>query len=174
MENVKFLKISVRDQETEEGNEPNRSLTEAEQSTNSKNPEEVAKNHQPENEKNEIELTDNEKSNLSLIDAIKKIELSGKLSISGRVTKYDGHFLECDGFPAKSWLHLLSHVTTSDGTETKAEIIGFKKGNNILSMFEADTRIQSGAKVSFVDDGFDVDVGESLLGRVVDAMGDPL
>ena len=111
------------------------------------------------------------KSNLSLIDAIKKIELSGKLSISGRVTKYDGHFLECDGFPAN--LGSICSVTTSDGTETKAEIIGFKKGNNILSMFEADTRIQSGAKVSFVDDGYDVDVGESLLGRVVDAMGDP-
>ena len=111
------------------------------------------------------------KSNLSLIDAIQKIELSGKLSISGRVTKYDGHFLECDGFPAN--LGSICSVTTSDGTETKAEIIGFKKGNNILSMFEADTRIQSGAKVSFVDDGYDVDVGESLLGRVVDAMGDP-
>ena len=36
---------------------------------------------------------------LSITDSIKKIQLSGRLSISGRVTKYDGHFIECDGFP---------------------------------------------------------------------------
>ena len=37
---------------------------------------------------------------LSITDSIKKIQLSGRLSISGRVTKYDGHFIECDGFPS--------------------------------------------------------------------------
>ena len=60
MGNLISKQILVRDQETDEGNEPNRSLTEAEQSTNSKNPEEVAE-PSAENEKNEIELTDNEK-----------------------------------------------------------------------------------------------------------------
>jgi len=60
MGNLISKQILVRDQETEEGNEPNRSLTEAEQSTNSKNPEEVAEPSAG-NEKNEIELTDNEK-----------------------------------------------------------------------------------------------------------------
>ena len=95
---------------------------------------------------------------LSITDSIKKIQLSGKLNISGRVTKYDGHFLECDGFPAN--LGSICTVAASDGTETMAEIIGFKKGNNILSMFESDTKIQSGAKVSIVDDGHDVKVGE--------------
>ena len=109
-----------------------------------------------------------ENSALSITDTIKKFKLSGKLNISGRVTRYDGHFLECDGFPAN--LGSICTVTTSDGTETMAEIIGFKKGNNILSMFESDTKIQSGAKVSIIDDGHDVKVGEALLGRVVDAM----
>ena len=97
--------------------------------------------------------------------------MSGKLTTSGRVNKYDGHFLECDGFPAN--LGSICSVETSDGTETLAEIIGFKKGNNILSMFESDTKIQSGAKVSVIDEGYDVKVGESLLGRVIDAMGNP-
>ena len=40
-------------------------------------------------------------------------------------------------------------------------------------MFESDTKIQSGAKVSVIDEGHDAKVGPSLLGRVVDAMGDP-
>ena len=110
-------------------------------------------------------------SSLSLIETIDSITLSGKLTTSGRVNKYDGHFLECDGFPAN--LGSICSVETSDGTDTLAEIIGFKKGNNILSMFESDTKIQSGAKVSVIDEGYDVKVGESLLGRVVDAMGNP-
>ena len=110
-------------------------------------------------------------NSFSLKQTLESINLSGKLTTSGRVNKYDGHFLECDGFPAN--LGSICSVATSDGTETLAEIIGFKKGNNILSMFESDTKIQSGAKVSVVDEGHDVKVGPSLLGRVVDAMGDP-
>ena len=110
-------------------------------------------------------------SSLSLIETIDSITLSGKLTTSGRVNKYDGHFLECDGFPAN--LGSICSVETSDGTDTLAEIIGFKKGNNILSMFESDTKIQSGAKVSVIDEGYDIKVGESLLGRVIDAMGNP-
>ncbi len=112
-----------------------------------------------------------ENSSLSLTEAIDSITLSGKVTTSGRVHKYDGHFLECDGFPAN--LGSICSVETSDGTDTLAEIIGFKKGNNILSMFESDTKIQSGAKVSVIDEGYDVKVGDSLLGRVVDAMGNP-
>ena len=110
-------------------------------------------------------------SSLSLIETIDSITLSGKLTTSGRVNKYDGHFLECDGFPAN--LGSICSVETSEGIDTLAEIIGFKKGNNILSMFESDTKIQSGAKVSVIDEGYDVKVGESLLGRVIDAMGNP-
>ncbi len=110
-------------------------------------------------------------SSLSLIETIDSITLSGKVTTSGRVNKYDGHFLECDGFPAN--LGSICSVETSDGTDTLAEIIGFKKGNNILSMFESDSKIQSGAKVSVLDEGYDVKVGESLLGRVIDAMGNP-
>ena len=63
-------------------------------------------------------------SSLSLTKAIDSISLSGKLTTSGRVHKYDGHFLECDGFPAN--LGSICSVATSDGTETLAEIIGFK------------------------------------------------
>ncbi len=110
-------------------------------------------------------------SSLSLTETIDSITLSGKVTTSGRVNKYDGHFLECDGFPAN--LGSICSVETSDGTDTLAEIIGFKKGNNILSMFESDTKIQSGAKVSVIDEGYDVKVGDSLLGRVIDAMGNP-
>ena len=64
-------------------------------------------------------------SSFSLNKTIENIGLSGKLTSSGRVNKYDGHFLECDGFPAN--LGSICSVATSDGAETLAEIIGFKK-----------------------------------------------
>ena len=66
-------------------------------------------------------------SSSSIKQAINSINLSGTLTTSGRVNKYDGHFLECDGFPAN--LGSICSVATSDGTETLAEIIGFKKGS---------------------------------------------
>ena len=104
----------------------------------------------------------------SLKQVVESINLSGKLTTSARVNKYDGHFLACDGFPAK--LGSICSVATSDGTETLAEIIGFKKGT-IFCLCLCDTKIRSGAKVSVVDEGHDVKVGSSLIGRVVDAMG---
>ena len=64
-------------------------------------------------------------------------------------------------------------VTTSDGSGNYGRDNWVQKRKNILSMFESDMRIQSGAKVSIIDDGHDVKVGEALLGRVVDAMGNP-
>ena len=103
-------------------------------------------------------------NSLTLTQAIDSINLSGKLTTSGRVHKYDGHFLECDGFPAN--LGSICSVATSDGTETLAEIIGFKKGNNILSMFESDTKIQSGAKVCVIDEGHDIKVGGHYWGEL--------
>ena len=60
-------------------------------------------------------------SSFSLKKTIGNISLSGKLTSSGRVNKYDGHFLECDGFPAN--LGSICSVATSDGATTLAEII---------------------------------------------------
>ena len=94
-------------------------------------------------------------------DAIRRVTISKKLSVSGRVSKYDGNFLECDGFPAN--LGSICSVTTDDGNEATAEIIGFNKGNNILSMFESDTKIQSGAKVSLIEDGHEAKVDLASL-----------
>ena len=158
--------ILILDEEKETTEESNKSGIESEEvgSADKEAPQKT--------EKESMSEIDNDKnSSLSLTQAIDSINLSGKLTTSGRVHKYDGHFLECDGFPAN--LGSICSVATSDGTETLAEIIGFKKGNNILSMFESDTKIQSGAKVSVIDEGHDIKVGGSLLGRVIDAMGNP-
>ena len=92
--------------------------------------------------------------------------------LTGRVSRYDGSLLECDGFPAN--IGAICEVETDHGTKEKAEIVGFNNGNNCLSLFQSGAQIKSGSKVSLLDDGYSIPVGMNLLGRVIDALGKPL
>ena len=94
------------------------------------------------------------------------------ISISGRVSKYDGQMVECDGFPAT--IGSLCQIETETDMPATAEIIGFHGGHNLLSLHDFGARISVGARVSVVDDGYMIPVGEGLLGRVTDALGAPL
>ena len=94
------------------------------------------------------------------------------ISISGRVSKYDGQMAECDGFPAT--IGSLCQIETETDMPATAEIIGFHGGHNLLSLHDFGARISVGARVVVVDDGYMIPVGEGLLGRVTDALGAPL
>ena len=94
------------------------------------------------------------------------------ISISGRVSKYDGQMVECDGFPAT--IGSLCQIETETDMPATAEIIGFHGGHNLLSLHDFGARISVGARVVVVDDGYMIPVGEGLLGRVTDALGAPL
>ena len=94
------------------------------------------------------------------------------IKLTGRVTRYDGNLLECDGFPAN--IGAICEVETDQGTLEKAEIVGFNNGKNCLSLFQSGAQIKSGSKVSLLDDGYSIPVGLNLLGRVIDALGKPL
>ena len=41
-------------------------------------------------------------------------------------------------------------------------------------MHQSDSNVRIGSKVRLISDGVNVPVGEELLGRVLDAMGNPL
>ncbi len=90
----------------------------------------------------------------------------------GRVSRFDGHMIECGGFPAT--IGTLCNIATEDGGTTVAEIIGFQNSNNLLCVHETGARISVGAQVSVEDDGYMIPVGNGLLGRVFDALGSPL
>ena len=94
------------------------------------------------------------------------------ISISGRVSKYDGQMVECDGFPAT--IGSLCQIETETDMPATAEIIGFHGGHNLLSLHDFGARISVGARVVVVDDGYMIPVGEGLLSRVTDALGAPL
>ncbi|MDA7775522.1 FliI/YscN family ATPase [Alphaproteobacteria bacterium] len=92
--------------------------------------------------------------------------------MSGRVSRFDGHMIECGGFPAT--IGTLCRIETEGGKSAIAEIIGFQNSNNLLCVHETGARISVGAQVTVEDDGYEIPVGEGLLGRVFDALGIPL
>ncbi len=55
-----------------------------------------------------------------------------------------------------------------------AELIGFQNGNNLLSLHQFGARIRVGARVTLADDGATIPVGDALLGRITDALGNPI
>jgi flagellum-specific ATP synthase len=91
---------------------------------------------------------------------------------SGQVLSYDGLQLETTGFPASPGA--LVHIETRGGSFAEAEIVGFRDGRNLLFLNEPYAAIEAGAKAWVVKGGQDVGVGPALLGRVIDAKGNPL
>ena len=102
---------------------------------------------------------------------IEKMAAAPSLVASGRVTQFDGQIIECDGFPVS--VGSICHVTGPSGTIIDAEIIGFKNGRNVAFLYDQHADIEVGALVSVANNGREVQVGESLLGRVIDAHGRP-
>ena len=108
----------------------------------------------------------------SLQADITAINEDRQLSMFGHVSRFDGQMIECGGFPAN--IGSLCSVETDDDNPAIAEVIGFDKGNNLLSLHQFGARIRVGARVTLADDGAMVPVGDDLLGRVTDALGNPL
>ena len=106
------------------------------------------------------------------VQNIAQVKGSRKKIFSGKVTKYDGNTIECSGFPAT--IGTLCKILTDDGRPAIAEIIGFSNGNNLAAMHQPNSRVLVGSEVVAFDDGYSIPVGPGILGRVIDALGQPL
>ena len=82
----------------------------------------------------------------SLIADIGDVSTGRQLSMFGHVSRFDGHMIECGGFPAN--IGSLCQVETDDKGSAIAELIGFNNGNNLLSLHQFGARIRVGARVS--------------------------
>ncbi|MBF96545.1 MAG: Flagellum-specific ATP synthase [Alphaproteobacteria bacterium MarineAlpha9_Bin4] len=110
---------------------------------------------------------------------IKKIINSNKLEkikinteISGVVRGLEGSIVETDGFPAS--VGSVCEIESLDAYKTSAEVIGFRNNKNLIALHKTDTKLKVGSRVKLVDEGVNIDVGNQLLGRVIDGMGYPL
>lgn len=95
-----------------------------------------------------------------------------RLVASGRVTRFDGQILECDGFPVL--VGAVCKVETSGYEPAMAEVIGLRDGRNLLFLYDLDARVEIGARVTAIEADNRIKVGPELLGRVIDAQGNPL
>ncbi len=107
-----------------------------------------------------------------LSEDISQIGFSKPIAFSGKVNRFDGNIIHCDGFPAH--VGTLCKVAVSNNKIATAEIIGFNNGQNILSLYESGSQIKVGAVVTTLDEGSQISASPELLGRVIDALGEPL
>ena len=98
----------------------------------------------------------------------KKIDLE----ISGLVRSFEGNIIETDPFPAT--VGSICDIEIPKTQSISAEVIGFRNEKNLIAMHQSDSNVRIGSKVRLISDGVNVPVGKALLGRVLDAMGNPL
>ena len=106
----------------------------------------------------------------AMLDSI-EIEFGGPRRI-GRLASYDGLMLEATGFPMPVGAN--ARVIDADGHAALAEVVGFRGNRTLLMALDADAPHSAGARVEPDRRGGSVDVGETLLGRVMDALGNPI
>ena len=95
-----------------------------------------------------------------LVTAAAQSAVQAQPRFSGRVSRFDGHMIECDGFPAT--IGTLCQIETQEGVHIIAEVIGFQNNNNLLCVHETGARISVGARVTVHDDGYMIPVGDAF------------
>lgn len=98
--------------------------------------------------------------------------LNPSLKRYGKISSVVGTIVECTGLEA-SVGELYSIQTISDRKIT-AEVVGLKDGKTLLMPFDRTEGMKAGCLVEHLGQSLTVKVGFGLLGRVIDANGDPI
>ena len=103
---------------------------------------------------------------------IQNHKITDNVIYKGKVSKFDGKIIECDGFPVP--IGTICKIESNDDKTVTGEIIGFRDNKNLLAIHNQNANIIAGAIVEVIDSGVNIEVGENLLGRVIDAFGNPI
>ncbi|TVV73171.1 FliI/YscN family ATPase [Sphingomonas solaris] len=90
----------------------------------------------------------------------------------GKLVSYDGLMMEATGFNQP--IGSAARVIDADGHAARAEVVGFRGPRTLLMALDHDAPHTAGARVEPDGQGGSVNVGPELLGRVMDALGNPL
>jgi flagellum-specific ATP synthase len=90
----------------------------------------------------------------------------------GRLAAHEGLMLEAEGFPVP--LGTNARIALPEGGYTHGEVVGFRGHRSLILPFDSEAAFENGSRVEA--DGFssNVQCGNALLGRVIDAHGNPL
>ncbi len=90
----------------------------------------------------------------------------------GRLVAHDGQMLEVEGFPLPVGTSV--KIEVANGSAVRGEIMGFRDRLSLIVPFSTEAAFGVGAEVRSDGPGGIVICGPALLGRVIDAHGDPL
>ena len=92
--------------------------------------------------------------------------------LTGRVVTCDGGLIEVAGLPLP--VGSLGLIENDAGEECLAEVIGFRAGHSLMMLLGDAMLLRPKARVRALGNPGEVRVGEALLGRAVDALGQPI
>jgi flagellum-specific ATP synthase len=90
----------------------------------------------------------------------------------GRLVAHEGLMLEAEGFSHP--LGTSARVMTSGGGFVRGEVVGFRGDRSLILPFDSDAPIAAGSRVEPDGHGGLAICGPALLGRIIDAHGEPL
>ncbi|GAA5522462.1 FliI/YscN family ATPase [Aliifodinibius salicampi] len=90
----------------------------------------------------------------------------------GKVSSIVGTIIQCTGLHAS--VGEVYGIETIMGSTIAAEVVGLKEGRALLMPYDRIKGMQAGCKVEYLGQSLTVSVGEEMLGRVIDADGDPI
>ncbi len=95
--------------------------------------------------------------------------------LSGRVVACDGGLIEVAGLPLPvGSLGMIANDANDKGAECLAEVIGFRAGHSLMMLLGDAMLLRPQAEVRALGTPGEVRVGPGLLGRAVDALGEPI
>ncbi|PID28162.1 MAG: flagellar protein export ATPase FliI [Candidatus Cloacimonadota bacterium] len=103
----------------------------------------------------------------------KAVEQSNPYRLSGKVVKVVGLVIESSG-PEASIGDLCYISKRNQDDKIPAEVVGFNNGNTLLMALSNMDGISPGCEVRNANKPLQVKVGDALLGRVIDGLGEPL
>ena len=101
------------------------------------------------------------------------LEQANPIRIHGKVTEIIGLVVEGNG-PAVSIGELCGIFPAGSAKPITAEVVGFKKGKVLLMPLRTLQGLSPGCKIVSLGRKAGVNVGKSLLGRVIDGLGNPI
>ncbi len=107
-----------------------------------------------------------------ILNVIDRHYVSSNTVYKSKTSKFDGKVIECDAFPSP--IGTVCQIDCSDNSKVTGEIIGFKENKNIIAVHQQNASIVLGSSIKVLNSSNDVGVGSNLLGRVIDAFGNPI
>ena len=94
------------------------------------------------------------------------------LTVSGKLVQSLGMLLEAEG--CKGALGSICIIESAHNKKIKAEIIGFRNERVLLMPLESGGEFTIGARVIPLGEKLRLQIGQGLIGRVINALGEPL